>query len=484
MDLPGTAGFSGRTVADEQNDSIRTLRSLSESTGGFAAVNRNDFAGAFQRILDDSSSYYVVGVLPGARRQAGRVSIDRGQGVAARRPHQRTQRLFGQGRGAGAADRQRSAGRGAVVRVPDAVNARARPRAGAARDAVVSAGTNSRPCISAPGTAREPSATARAADSNPGGGAARRRQKVRRTPGRRSARPRPPVRRTGRPLQRTARARAADRERRRARVERNLDRHRSSVDARGSRAGEEHRRALAVGAGVAARPSSTARGRPGRRHGHLGHDHPRHRRACHSTERPRDERRDAHVGAVGADDHQGQAVAGPGAADAAHGGENVRRRRSDSGRGRGLSAGKCRGRARRSSRESTGATAPRQDSTNGASSRPMDRAASRSVSPSVRQNCPPAATCSGSRWKRPEPSRSSARCRSTSSDVELKTSSSQLPTPNVQGTPNCQFPIDRKTNQLRDWESTLALGVGECLGTWELEVGSCQSSLTSSPQSD
>ena len=64
MDLPGTAGFSGRTVADEQNDSIRTLRSLSESTGGFAAVNRNDFAGAFQRILDDSSSYYVVAYSP------------------------------------------------------------------------------------------------------------------------------------------------------------------------------------------------------------------------------------------------------------------------------------------------------------------------------------------------------------------------------------------------------------------------------------
>ena len=81
---PARAGFSGRTVADEQNDSIRTLRSLSESTGGFAAVNRNDFAGAFERIVDESSSYYVVGVFPGARRQAGRVSIDRGQGVAAR----------------------------------------------------------------------------------------------------------------------------------------------------------------------------------------------------------------------------------------------------------------------------------------------------------------------------------------------------------------------------------------------------------------
>jgi VWFA-related protein len=56
--------LSGRTLADERNDSIQTLRSLAESTGGFAAVNRNDFAGAFARIVDESSSYYVVGYTP------------------------------------------------------------------------------------------------------------------------------------------------------------------------------------------------------------------------------------------------------------------------------------------------------------------------------------------------------------------------------------------------------------------------------------
>ena len=44
--------------------------------------------------------------------------------------------------------------------------------------------------------------------------------------------------------------------------------------------------------------------------------------------------------------------------------------------------------AQRSSRESTGATAPRQDSKNAASSRPVDRAASRSVSPSVTAKLP------------------------------------------------------------------------------------------------
>ena len=53
-----------RTVADEQTDSIRTLHSLSESTGGFAAVNRNDFTGAFERIDLESSSYYVIGYSP------------------------------------------------------------------------------------------------------------------------------------------------------------------------------------------------------------------------------------------------------------------------------------------------------------------------------------------------------------------------------------------------------------------------------------
>jgi hypothetical protein len=61
---PGSAVFPGRTVNDEQNDSIRGLHLLSEATGGFAAVNRNDFSGAFARILDETSSYYVLGYSP------------------------------------------------------------------------------------------------------------------------------------------------------------------------------------------------------------------------------------------------------------------------------------------------------------------------------------------------------------------------------------------------------------------------------------
>ena len=38
-----------------------SLRTISEETGGFAAVNSNDFAKSFERIIRDNSSYYVLG---------------------------------------------------------------------------------------------------------------------------------------------------------------------------------------------------------------------------------------------------------------------------------------------------------------------------------------------------------------------------------------------------------------------------------------
>ena len=41
-----------------------SLRTLSEETGGFAVVNKNDFATAFQRIVEDNSSYYVLAYYP------------------------------------------------------------------------------------------------------------------------------------------------------------------------------------------------------------------------------------------------------------------------------------------------------------------------------------------------------------------------------------------------------------------------------------
>ena len=58
------------------NNSLRlsqdSLRSLSEETGGFAAVNHNDFSDAFSRVVKDSSSYYVLGYYPKNDRRDGR----------------------------------------------------------------------------------------------------------------------------------------------------------------------------------------------------------------------------------------------------------------------------------------------------------------------------------------------------------------------------------------------------------------------------
>lgn len=50
-----------------------SLRVLADETGGFAAVNSNDFDGAFQRLVDDNSSYYMLGYYPSNERRDGRV---------------------------------------------------------------------------------------------------------------------------------------------------------------------------------------------------------------------------------------------------------------------------------------------------------------------------------------------------------------------------------------------------------------------------
>src|SRR5262249_3494805 len=77
----------GPSVEGEYADSIRSLRNVSESTGGFAAVDRTNFSSAFTRIVEDSSDYYVVGYTPETRGRPGdfrdiSVQVDRpGDGV-------------------------------------------------------------------------------------------------------------------------------------------------------------------------------------------------------------------------------------------------------------------------------------------------------------------------------------------------------------------------------------------------------------------
>ena len=78
-----------------------SLRTLSEETGGFAAVNQNDLSSAFDRIVDANSRYYVLGYYPPTQARDGRfhrieVRVKRpGLRVSARRgyaaPRGRTQ---------------------------------------------------------------------------------------------------------------------------------------------------------------------------------------------------------------------------------------------------------------------------------------------------------------------------------------------------------------------------------------------------------
>src|SRR4051812_14468304 len=57
-------GVSQGSLQNELRLSQDSLRTLSEETGGFAVVNKNDFSTAFQRIVEDNSSYYVLAYYP------------------------------------------------------------------------------------------------------------------------------------------------------------------------------------------------------------------------------------------------------------------------------------------------------------------------------------------------------------------------------------------------------------------------------------
>jgi VWFA-related protein len=54
-------GLGMSALQRELTISQDSLRTLSDETGGFAAVNSNDFAKSFARIIQDNSSYYVLG---------------------------------------------------------------------------------------------------------------------------------------------------------------------------------------------------------------------------------------------------------------------------------------------------------------------------------------------------------------------------------------------------------------------------------------
>ena len=73
IEVAGTVGDAGsRSIQNEMRLSQDSLRVLADSTGGFAAVNRNDLNGAFDRIVTENSSYYMLGFYSTNDRRNGR----------------------------------------------------------------------------------------------------------------------------------------------------------------------------------------------------------------------------------------------------------------------------------------------------------------------------------------------------------------------------------------------------------------------------
>ena len=74
--VPSDVSQSDFNVTARLQDSLRisqqSLQVLADETGGFAAVNRNDFAGAFARVVRENSTYYVLGYYPANDRRDGR----------------------------------------------------------------------------------------------------------------------------------------------------------------------------------------------------------------------------------------------------------------------------------------------------------------------------------------------------------------------------------------------------------------------------
>jgi VWFA-related protein len=69
-------GVGSGSLQNELRLSQDSLRTLSEETGGFAVVNKNDFATAFERIVEDNSSYYVLAYYPPDPRPGRSHKID------------------------------------------------------------------------------------------------------------------------------------------------------------------------------------------------------------------------------------------------------------------------------------------------------------------------------------------------------------------------------------------------------------------------
>jgi hypothetical protein len=59
-------------LRDELRNQQDSLRVLADETGGFAAINSNDYSSAFNRMRDENSRYYLLGYYPSNDKRDGR----------------------------------------------------------------------------------------------------------------------------------------------------------------------------------------------------------------------------------------------------------------------------------------------------------------------------------------------------------------------------------------------------------------------------
>ncbi|HVZ21560.1 MAG TPA: VWA domain-containing protein [Vicinamibacterales bacterium] len=65
-------GIGVSSLQSELRMSQDALRELADATGGFAAVNKNDLNGAFDRIVRENSTYYLLGYYPTNEKRDGK----------------------------------------------------------------------------------------------------------------------------------------------------------------------------------------------------------------------------------------------------------------------------------------------------------------------------------------------------------------------------------------------------------------------------
>ncbi len=85
LDLRGLAVPLGPGQAREEDGGFNALSVLANETGGVATFNTNDLAGAFDRLVQDSSHYYLVGYESATSPEASKPGVRR-IAVRARRP--------------------------------------------------------------------------------------------------------------------------------------------------------------------------------------------------------------------------------------------------------------------------------------------------------------------------------------------------------------------------------------------------------------